>query len=215
MSRGVLVLPLVIACASGSEVRPPSATAERPESTESAPKRDDAPSLDVAERATQSSSEPPVAGDAVDLGVWCADHGIEATLEVEGCYAVKLGARPDDTLWCLRREELDDHRVVYFQALYRVQGKRLGKLVELAYAAGPRPMEGQPPSYYVKLAAVVASDGASFEVTDRPGPSCQAGNQRVREEFAYDPKLARPLEELLARVCAGRGKYAASGRRLK
>jgi hypothetical protein len=156
-----------------------------------------------------------MAGDPVDLGVWCTGHGIEATLEVEGCYQARLGSRPDDSLWCLRREELDDHRVVYLQALYRVQGKRLGKLVELAYAAGPRPMQGQDPSYYVKLATVVAADGKTFEVSDSPGPGCQEGNQKVREEFSYDPSQARPIEQLLARVCAARGKYAASGRRLK
>jgi hypothetical protein len=214
---GVLIVgvPCIIACASGSEVRPRPETAERPESAESAPKSADAPSLDIAERATQPSSEPPIAGDAVDLGVWCTDHGIEATLEVEGCYPARLGSRPDDSLWCLRREELDDRRVVYFLALYRVQGKRLGKLVELAYAAGPRPMEGQQPSYYVKLAPVVSQDGASFEISDSPGPSCQAGNQRVREEFSYDSSLAKPIEQLVARVCAARGKYAADGRRLK
>jgi hypothetical protein len=217
MSRRVLAVgvPCIIACASASEPRPPPETAERAEPARAEPRGDDAPSSDIAERAAKPSSEAPIAGDLVDLGVWCTDHGIEATLEVEGCYLGRLGSRPDDSLWCLRREELDDHRVVYFQALYRVQGKRLEKLVELAYAAGPRPMQGQEPSYYVKLATVVAGDGASFEVSDSPGPGCQEGTQKVREEFSYDPSQAKPIEQLLARVCAARGKYAANGRRLK
>jgi hypothetical protein len=76
-------------------------------------------------------------------------------------------------------------------------------------------MQGQEPTYYVKLATIVAADGASFEVSDSPGPGCREGTQKVREEFSFDPGQAKPIEQLLARVCAARGKYAANGRRLK
>ena len=72
------------------------------------------------------SSEPPVAGDAVEISDFCTEHGIEANLKnIERCVSTALGSRPNDQLWCSRREELDDNRVAYYLALYRVMGKRL------------------------------------------------------------------------------------------
>jgi hypothetical protein len=211
-----VLVAFVSACASASAERPPPASEEPAEATPRPERRaDESPSTDVAERAAKPSPEPPVASSAIDIGVWCADHGIQASLEVEQCYAAELGPHPGDSLWCLRHEELDDRRVAYFLALYGVQGKKLARLLEVPYAAGPRPMEGQEPSYYVKLSPVVAAGGAAFELSESPGPSCQDGTRRVREEFSYDPGLAKPIEQLVGRVCAARGKYAASGRRIK
>jgi hypothetical protein len=167
--------------------------------------------------ATRHSSEPPAAGDAVDISDWCARHGIAANLDVERCVSTQLGANPDDNLWCSRHEELDDNRIVYYLALYRVQAKRLQKITEIAYAAGPRPMEDREHdvSYYVKLAPVVAEDGKSFELIDERGLGCEQALKRIPNEFSENPSLEKPIEQLVSRVCAGRGRYSASGRRAK
>lgn len=168
------------------------------------------------ESGAKHSSEPPISGNAVELGDWCAEHGIEASLNVERCVTTTLGPRPDDMLWCSRREELDDNRVIYYLALYRAQAKKLQKLVELSYATGPRPMEGREndSNYYVKLAIIVADDGKSFEVKDEAGLSCEDGIKRVHDDFSFNPSQERTLAQLVTRVCSVRGKYSAAGQRI-
>ena len=169
------------------------------------------------ESGARHSSEPPVAGDAVDLGDFCAEHGIEASLNVERCVSTTLGMRPNDMLWCSRREELDDVRVVYYLALYRVQAKRLQKVIELNYAAGPRPMEEREhdATYYVKLSTVVADDGKSFEIKDEAGLGCDEGRRSVHDEYGSNPAQEQSITQLVNKICASRGKYSALGQRLK
>jgi hypothetical protein len=169
------------------------------------------------ESGARHSTEPPIAGDAVDLGDFCAQHGIEANLNVERCVATTLGTRPNDMLWCSRREELDDVRVAYYLALFRVQAKRLQKVIELNYAAGPRPMEGheQDSTYYVKLSMVVADDGKTFEIKDEAGLGCDEGLKSVHDEYASSPSQEQSITQLLNKICATRGRYSAMGQRLK
>ena len=169
------------------------------------------------ESGARHSSEPPIAGDAVDLGDFCAQHGIEASLNVERCVVTTLGTRPNDMLWCSRREELDDVRVAYFLALFRVQAKRLQKVIEFNYAAGPRPLEGreQDSIYYVKLATVVAGDGKTFELKDEPGLGCDEGLKSVHDEYSNNPTQEQSIVQLVNKICAARGRYSAQGQRLK
>jgi hypothetical protein len=163
------------------------------------------------------SSEPAAPGDAVDLGDFCTQHQIAANLDVERCVSTPLGTRPDAQLWCSRREELDDNRVAYYVALYRVQGKRLAKVTELVYAAGPKPLEERPQdiTYYVKLFPDVAADAKSFQMHEESGFSCDEALKRVRDEYSLNPDLEKSIEQLVLRVCATRGTYTASGKRQK
>ena len=163
------------------------------------------------------SSEPAAPGDAVELSDFCSDHRILANLSVERCVSTPLGARPDAQLWCSRREELDDNRVAYYVALYRVQGKALAKVTELTYAAGPRPLEERPQdvTYYVKLYPDVAADAKTFEMREEAGFNCDDAVKRLRDEFSTNPDLERSIEQLVTRVCMTRGKYMPNGQRQK
>ena len=165
---------------------------------------------------TRLSHEPPVVGEAVELTDFCSEHGIEAQLNVERCVATPLGGRPNDQLWCSRREELDDNRVAYYVGLYRVQGKRLTKVIELAYAAGPRPLEERENDvgYYVKLTPDVAPDLKTFDVREEEKLGCDEGLKRVRDELSVNPDVEKGVEQLIQKVCSSRGQYAASGKRL-
>ncbi len=169
------------------------------------------------ESGARHSSEPPIAGDAVDLSDFCAQHGIEASLNVERCVATALGPHPSDMLWCSRREELDDVRVAYYLSLFRVQAKRLQKVIELNYAAGPRPMEGRESdsTYYVKLSTVVADDGKTFELKDEAGLGCDDGLKSVHEEYSNNPSQEQAIAQLVTKICMSRGRYSAQGQRLK
>ena len=162
------------------------------------------------------SSEPAAPGDAVELGDFCSEHGIAASLNVERCVSTQLGTRPDNQLWCSRREELDDNRVAYYIALYRVQGKQLAKVIELPYAAGPKPLEERPQdfTYYVKLFPDVAGDAKSFEMREEAGFNCNDAVKRLRDEFSTNPDLEKPIEQLVMKVCSTRGKYSSNGRKL-
>jgi len=166
---------------------------------------------------THRSSEPAVPGDAVELGDFCSEHGIVANLNVERCVATPLGAKPDAQLWCSWRDELDDNRVLYFVALYRVVGKQLSKVIELPYAVGPKPLEERPRdiTYYVKLFPDVTDDVASFEMRDEPGFNCDEAPKRLLDEYSNNPDLASAVEQSVSRVCSTRGKYSAAGRRQK
>lgn len=164
------------------------------------------------------SSEPPVAGDAVEITDFCAEHHIEANLKnIERCVATPLGTTPDDQLWCSRREELDDNRVAYYLALYRVQGQRLAKVTEITYAAGPKPLAERENdfTFYVKLFPEMTADAKSFEVREEANLGCDDALKRVREEYTVYPDIEKPIEQLVQRVCSSRGKYSANGRRLK
>jgi transglutaminase/protease-like cytokinesis protein 3 len=164
------------------------------------------------------SSEPPVAGDAVDISDFCESHHIQADLkDIERCVATPLGTKPDEQLWCSRREELDDNRVAYYLALYRVQGQRLAKVIEFAYAAGPKPLAERENdfTYYVKLFPDMSADAKSFEVREETSLGCSDALTRVRDEFTVYPDIEKPVEQLVQKVCASRGKYSASGQRLK
>jgi hypothetical protein len=164
------------------------------------------------------SSEPPVAGDAVDISDFCESRHIQADLkDIERCVATPLGTNPDAQLWCSRREELDDNRVAYFLALYRVQGQRLVKVTEFAYAAGPKPLAERENefTYYVKLFPDMSVDAKSFEVREEANLGCTEALSRVRDEFTVHPDIEKPVERLVQKVCASRGKYSASGQRLK
>lgn len=162
------------------------------------------------------SSEPPAPGDAVELGDFCSEHGIAASLNVERCVSTPLGARPDAQLWCSRREELDDNRVAYYVALYRIQGKQLAKVTELVYGAGPKPLEERPQdfTYYIKLFPDVAGDAKSFEMREEAGFNCDDAVKRLRDEFSTNPDLEKPIEQLVMKVCSTRGKYSSNGRKL-
>ena len=164
------------------------------------------------------SSEPPVAGDGVEITDFCADHHIQADLKnIERCVATPLGTKPDDQLWCSRREELDDNRVAYYLALYRVQGQRLAKVTEITYAAGPKPLAEHENDfmYYVKLFPEMSADAKSFEVREEANLGCDEALKRVHDEFTVYPDIEKPVEQLVQRVCASRGKYSSSGQRLK
>jgi len=176
--------------------------------------RDTSPSGGGAARV---SHEPPVVGEAVELTDFCSDHGIEAQLNVERCVASPLGGRPNDQLWCSRSEELDDNRVAYYVALYRVQGKRLAKVIELAYAAGPRPLEERENevTYYVKLTPDLAPDAKTFDVREEENLGCDEGLKRVRDELSVNPDVEEGVEQLLRKVCSWRGQYSSSGKRLR
>jgi len=161
----------------------------------------------------RGSHESPAVGDAVELTDFCSEHGIEAQLNVERCVATPLGGRPNDQLWCSRREELDDNRVAYYVALYRVQGKRLAKVIELAYAAGPRPLEERENevTYYVKLTPDVAPDAKTFDVREEENLACDEGLKRVRDELSVNPDVEEGVEQLIRKVCSWRGQYSSSG----
>ena len=169
------------------------------------------------ESGPRHSSEPPIAGVAVDLGDFCAQHGIVASLNVERCVSTNLGPIAKDMLWCSRREELDDVRVAYYVALYRVQAKRLQKVIELNYAAGPRPMEDREHdfTYYVKLTTVVADDGKSFELKDEAGLGCDDGFKNIHDEYGSNPTQEQSITQLVTKICASRGKYSPLGQHIK
>ena len=120
-------------------------------------------------------------------------------------------------MWCSRHEELDDNRVIYYVGLYRAQARRLVKVVELPYAAGPKPLEEHPDdvTYYVKLFPDVSADAKSFEMREEPGFGCEDTVKRLRDEFSMNPDLQNSLEQLVAKVCAARGKYNSGGQRQK
>ena len=164
------------------------------------------------------SSEPPVAGDAVEITDFCAQHQIEANLkDIERCVSTPLGKNPNDQLWCSRRDELDDNRVAYYLALYRVQGKRLAMVFEFPYAAGPKPLAERENdfTYYVKLLPDPASDAQAFEIREEAELGCDEALKRVHDEFTVYPDIEKPVTELVKRVCATRGKYSANGQRSK
>jgi len=212
-------------CAAGAA---PATPAAAPADTPAASEPGAAPPTANGERAgadpnavleapgPEAAAGPVNPNIAVDLGQWCAEREIVASLDVERCLPALIGRRPDDTLWCFRREELDDVRVLYYQALYTVQGKKLVKLVELPYAASPRPSAGKDePGYYVKLGVAIAADQKGFTAADDTSPNCQEALARVRAELSYNPPALRPLEELIGKVCATRGKYTAAGQRAR
>jgi hypothetical protein len=167
--------------------------------------------------AAQRSNEPAAPGDGVEISNFCSEHGITANLSVERCVSTPLGTRPDAQLWCSRREELDDNRVAYYVGLYRAQGKRLAKVIELPYAAGPKPLEERPDdvTYYIKLFPDVAADAKSFDMREESGFVCDDIVKRLRDEFSTNPDLQNNLEQLVARICAARGKYNSGGQRQK
>ncbi len=184
--------------------------------TSSGSSGDNSPSKSVSGVARRSG-EPPVAGDAIEITDFCSEHGIVANLKnIERCVSTPLGTRSDDQLWCSRRDELDDNRVVYYLALYRVQGKRLAKVTEFPYAAGPKPLAEHENDFmfYVKLLPEISGDAKSFEVREEANLGCDEGLKRVREEFTVYPDLEKPIEQLVQRVCSARGKFSANGQRL-
>jgi hypothetical protein len=164
-----------------------------------------------------SRAAPAWSSTTVDIGEWCAERGIAANVQAERCTPAELGSRPQDTLWCFRREEEDDHRVVFFASLHQAHRGALRRLVEVAYAAAARPLEGQGPSgeYYVRLVATVADDGQSFELREDPELDCATAEERVNSLFHDDPAARQAIAPVVDRVCRSRGKYSAGGQRLE
>ena len=225
-----LGLGALLGCASASSIGRGSEVgdAEPEQSDESvAPEQSDEPAeeafdgdlpFEPAAPASQGSrSRTAWSGSTVSLESWGAERGIVANVSAERCHPAELGDRPEDTLWCLRRDEIDDHRVIYYAALYRAQGGALRKLVEVAYAAAPRPLEGQgdKPAYYVRLSAITADDAQSFELREESGLECAGAQQRADETFHDDPAARKAVAPVIDRVCRAVGRYSASGRRLK
>ena len=148
---------------------------------------------------------------------WCDERELSVELDVERCRPAGLGDRPEDTLWCRRREELGEDRVLYWQVLYVARGKRLDRLVELPYAAGPQSPTGSRTAEqrYVTLTTSVTDDGLKFELKDDRDPDCAEALRRNRAEHPYEPAQAKPVESVIERVCAARGTYHWKGRRAK
>jgi hypothetical protein len=216
----------VLGCAGGGTAPP----ADGPASAAS-PSGDDAPaSGDQAAPSPPESDDPGAVIDApgpsadgpvdpnaiVDLNAWCTEHDVEANLEVERCQLAPLGKKTGDTLWCFRREEIDDTRVLYYQALYTLRAKKLAKVVEIPYAASPKPNSAKDePSYYVRLSVKIADDKKSFVVADDTSPNCEQAQARVREDLSGNPPAQQPFLQVIGKVCAARGKYGAGGQRLR
>jgi len=148
---------------------------------------------------------------------WCAERELSVELDVERCRPAGLGDRPEDTLWCYRREELDEDRVIYWQALYVAQGRKLRRLVELPYSTGPQSgtSSNATERRYVTLTTSAAEDGSTFELKDDRAPDCAEALRRNRAEHPYEPAQAEPVDAVIERVCAARGRYHWQGRRAK
>ncbi len=173
---------------------------------------------DVLSDPLPGSSPTDAGGDApFNFRDWCDERELAVELDVERCRPAGLGDRSEDTLWCYRREELDEDRVIYWQALYVARGRRLDRLVELPYSAGPqsRTSPNATEARYVTLTTSAVEDGASFEVKDDRNPDCAEALRRNRAEHPYEPGQAKPVETLIERVCAARGRYHWQGRRAK
>jgi hypothetical protein len=216
----VLVTASSIACAVGSQ-RPDARSGD--DRAGAAEDSSDAlsPSHEPEDPAKLFDRQPPPGGGSdaessasFDLGVWCADRQVQASLDVERCQPALLGERPEDTLFCFRREELGELRVLYLVSLYVARAKRLVRLVELPYAAGPLAQEGAQPgqAYYVRLSAVVADDACTFELREDPRQGCAQAMNQSHDQAGDDSAAA--VAQLIETVCAARGKYSATGRRL-
>lgn len=220
-----MCLGCVVACATptGREARSSElASSDDSKNAEDAEGLDDDGSDDpipLEALASEPRSSPAQAWSSttVDIGEWCAEREIAANVQAERCSPAGLGPRPEDTLWCFRREEKDDYRVVFFARLHQAEGKALRRLIELPYAAASRPLEGREssPDYYVRLLAVTADDGQSFELRDDPELDCATAEERVGNTFHDNPEARQAIRPVVERVCRSRGKYSARGQRLQ
>jgi len=138
-----------------------------------------------------------------------------ASLNVRALCEYNLGPRPNDTPLVLtsRRTRRRSRSPITWRS-NRVQAKRLQKVIELNYAAGPRPMEDREHdfTYYVKLSTVVADDGKSFELKDEAGPRFVTRDSRmftieVREHPYPGAVIVQLVEQNL---CVSR-KYSVLG----
>jgi hypothetical protein len=215
-----LVIASTIACASGSRHGGVRSGDDHTGSAED-PVEALSPGGEPGDPATVFDSQPPSSGGSdaessapFDLGVWCADREVEASLDVERCQPALLGERPEDTLFCFRREELGELRVLYLVSLYVARGNKLVRLVELPYAAGPLAQEGAEleQTYYVRLSTVVADDARTFELREDPRQGCAQALKESHHQVGDDSAAA--VVELVEKVCAARGNYSATGRRL-
>jgi len=213
-------LMLASACAGSLSQSSPETRSTEGEPGESSPASDETQSTeDPTDVLGEPLPDPSPTDPEVDLPFnfrdWCDERELSVELDVERCRPAGLGDRPEDTLWCYRREELDEDRVIYWQALYVAQRRKLKRLVELPYSTGPQSGTGPDASEerYVTLTTSAAEDGSTFELKDDRDPDCAEALRRNRAEHPYEPAQAKPVEAVIERVCAARGRYHWQGRR--
>jgi len=131
---------------------------------------------------------------------------------VDGCEPARLGDKPDDTLWCWRHDDASDLVVVYLRTLYVVRAKKLVKLIEVPFAAGPfnlpRAARSEDDAYSVKLNVRRADDGKSMTLIDNDGPrDCNHALDYFsgREDMTADS--AAKFRAAIQKVCAVRSRY--------
>ncbi len=186
-----------------------SAAAPSPAAPETAPAP---PASDPAPLAPTEAPLPKAPDAGFDFEVWCADHQVDANLDVDGCEPAHLGDAPDDTLWCLRHEQTKDGRVLYFQGLYLPRAKHLVKSFELLVGVGSLDLPDNPTRdierYLVKLVASPAEDHKSVAFTDSAERGCDKALADNADKYSRDPGAGKLQRDAIQRVCKARGHYA-------
>lgn len=195
---------------------PPVARAPTPApvaaAPEAAPASEPAAAPDPAPLAAADAPLPKAPEPGFDFEVWCTDHQVDATLDVDGCMPAKLGDKPDDTLWCVRHVEQKSGVVLYYQGLYLPRGKKLVRTFELQIGAGTIDLPANPSNdierYLVKLVATPADDHKSVALGDSAERGCDKALAANADKYSRDPKAGKPERDAIERTCTARGRYA-------
>jgi hypothetical protein len=210
------VLWLVVSalgCAGAAPESEPSAP--EPAASEPSPELDVAPASSEAPSSSAPSEAAPSAQPAkeparsLDIEVWAADHGVQANLNVERCEPAQVGDKPDDAIWCFRREELKQSHALIFQSLYVARAQKLMKLIELPVTLALLGSEDSsaPERSLVQLEAVVGDGGKLVTFSETAAASCSQALERAKAEHPDEPKAEKEQRDLISKVCAARGNY--------
>lgn len=151
------------------------------------------------------------------MEAWAGERGVEANLSVERCEPAQVGDKPDDAIWCFRREELSDSRVLVFQSLYVARAKKLMKLIELPVTASLLASEASsaPERSLVQLEPVVGDNGQLVTFSETAAASCSQALERAKADHPDEPKAEKVLRDVISKVCAARGNYRWGGGTLR
>jgi len=208
------LLVSLLGCAGAAPENPPSAP-EPSTAPESSPEPEIAPSSaepsTAAAASETASSSAPSAEPArtLDIEVWAADHGVQANLNVERCELARVGDKPDDAIWCFRREELKSSHVLIFQSLHVARAQKLIKLIELPVTAALLASEDSsaPERRLIELEALVGEAGKLVTLSETAAASCSQALERAKADHPDEPKAEKEQRDVISKVCAARGTY--------
>jgi hypothetical protein len=130
-------------------------------------------------------------------------------LNVERCEPAELGDKPDDAIWCFRREELKTGHVLIFQSLHVARAPKLVKLIELPVTAALLASEDSsaPERPLVQLEAVIGDAGKLVTFSETAAASCSQALERAKSDHPDEPKAEKEQRDVVSKVCAARGNY--------